>query len=218
MLTSDYPVLAAAFVVMLLYLSLTLGKHLNCVESRPLISLGSLFATIIALIMGFGLASAFGYAANPVVLLTPFILLGVAVDDDIIIIEALDRSELIYNEKGEIIDKLRFGDAMRHAGLSITLTSFSSIVAFGIGSFIDMPGIASFCVFAAMSFLANFGMFRVLFWPLLLLLRLFAIMQDLCSSQRLHTLCLFLLLFIYFHKAKNTLSKIVNVRKTLRCF
>ena len=49
-----------------------------------------MLATVSALIIGLGIGAAIGYIFNPIVLLIPFILLGVGVDDDIIIVETLD--------------------------------------------------------------------------------------------------------------------------------
>ena len=139
---------------MLLYLSLTLGKC-NCVEARPLIAIGSLLSTICAIIMGFGLGSAVGMEFNAIILLIPLIILGVGVDDDIIIVESLNRTQLPKNNLDNAHE--RFGIALKRAGLSITLTSFSTIVAFGVGSFVDLPAVQAFCVFACFTFLSNYG-------------------------------------------------------------
>ena len=158
--SGDIPIFGFAFVVMLVYLALTLGKF-NCVEARPLIAVGSLLSTICAVIMGYGLGSAFGYQFNAFILLIPLILLGVGVDDDIIIVESLNRTPLPNGDVKK--EDERFGLAMSHAGLSITLTSFSSIVAFGIGSFVDLPGIKAFCTFASLTFLSNYGMLVIVF-------------------------------------------------------
>lgn len=141
---------------MLIFLSLTLGRKLTCVEARPIIAFTTLGTVVAALIMGFGIGSALGYSMNAIVLLIPFILLGVGVDDDIIIIETIDRTDLPDNDPNK--EDIKLGHAMQHAGLSITLTSLSSVVAFGIGSIIDMPGINAFCIFAAFSFFTNFCM------------------------------------------------------------
>ena len=153
-ISGDLPVLAAAFVVMLIYLSLTLGK-LTCIHARPLISMGSLLATICALIIGLGIGAGIGIEFNSTVMLVPFILLGVGVDDDIIIVETLDRTPLPDKDPNK--QDVRLANAMQHAGLSITLTSLSSMVAFAIGSFVDMPGITSFCAYASLSFGANYS-------------------------------------------------------------
>ena len=86
------------FIVMLVYLSITLQNDCNCVSMRPLIALGSLLSTICALIMGLGIGAACGIEMNTLVLLIPFILLGVGVDDDIIIVETLNRTPLPNND------------------------------------------------------------------------------------------------------------------------
>ena len=134
---------------------------MECIYIYNIYIIGSLLATISALIIGLGIGSAFGFIFNPIVLLIPFILLGVAVDDDIIIVETLDITPFPDND----IEKqdIRTGNALRHAGVSITLTSFSSVLAFAIGSLTDIPGISSFCAFGSLCFMANYGMFICFF-------------------------------------------------------
>lgn len=155
---NDIPILVAAFIVMLIYLGLTLGR-LNCVEARAWMAFAALLSLLCALVMGLGLGCAFGFSINTLVLLIPFILLGVGVDDEIIIVEILNKTQLGENEMNRFDHRL--GLAMKHAGLSITLTSFSSIVAFLIGANVDLPGISAFCAFAALCFLCNFSLVHV---------------------------------------------------------
>ena len=149
--SGDLPVIAAAFGVMIVYLMFTLGK-LNCVEARPYAACASILSTISAVIMGFGVGSACGIPFNYVVLLSPFILLGVGVDDDIIIVESLNNTPVPNTPE-------RFANALEHTGLSITITSLSSIVAFAIGSNADIPGVSAFCAFCSLAFGANYCMF-----------------------------------------------------------
>ena len=151
----NLPVFTLAVYIMLIYLTITLGKF-NCVDARPLIALGSLLSTICAIVIALGLAGVFGYDFNVIVLIVPLLLLGVGVDDDIIIVESLNRTPLPGNDVSK--EDIRFGHAMAQSGLSVSLTSFSSIVAFAIGSAADLPGIQSFCMHASLSFLGNYGM------------------------------------------------------------
>ena len=76
--------------------------------------------------------------------------------------ETLDRTPL--PDDAMTNQDVRLGHAMQHAGLSITLTSLSSVIAFAIGSFADLPGISAFCFYACMAFLSNYGMFCLFFW------------------------------------------------------
>ena len=190
--SNDRPILGAAFCVMLIVLSLILGK-VDCIKSRAAMAFGSILSLIFSLICGFGLGSAFGYDFNTLVLLIPFILLGVGMDDQIVIVQMLDNTDInsmfrnnnnkeaealklkqleekllldcckIDLNESEKLDRkykfqdIRFGLAMKNAGLSIMLTSLSTVVAFLIGSNIDMPGITAFCIFSALAFLFNFS-------------------------------------------------------------
>lgn len=61
------------------------------------------------------------------------------------------------------------GHALAASGLSISLTSFYLSMTFFVGSSIDIPGIRSFCVYAAWSFLANYALQFLLFVPLLVM-------------------------------------------------
>ena len=50
----------------------------------------------------------------------------------------------------------RMGLAMEHAGVSVTVTSVTDILAFGIGACTIMPGLSSFCMTAAICILFIF--------------------------------------------------------------
>ena len=79
--SEDIPVLGVAFIVMTLYLSLTLGK-LHCIRCRVLAALASIVSTLCGLLMGLGVASVFDHDMNTLILLIPFLILGIGVDDD----------------------------------------------------------------------------------------------------------------------------------------
>ena len=149
---ADAPIYMAAIIVMVIYLSLTLGKF-HLVYARPWLAISTVFVMILALIMGYGLGLAFGFAFNNLVLLVPYILLGVGVDDQIIIAESVDRTPYPNGDLTKGAERLQ--EALKHSGLSITLTSFCSVMAFAIGSLVDIAGVSSFCVFASCCFLAN---------------------------------------------------------------
>jgi hypothetical protein len=42
----------------------------------------------------------------------------------------------------------RFGLSMKHAGVAITITSVTDLMAFGIGASTVLPALRSFCLFA----------------------------------------------------------------------
>ena len=64
---------------------------------------------------------------------------------------------------------IRLANALSSSGLSITLTSLCSVVAFLVGSAVDIPGVSAFCVYAAWSFLANYILQFLVFVPLMVI-------------------------------------------------
>ena len=66
---------------MLIYISLTLGRKLTCIEARIWLGLSSIVIMLCAMIMGVGIGCMFQLDINILVTLIPFILLGVGVDD-----------------------------------------------------------------------------------------------------------------------------------------
>ena len=168
--SNDIPIFIVAMIIMLVYISLTLGrKLLSCIEPRIWLALSSIFIMMMAMIVSVGLGSIMQFNTNILVALIPFILLGIGVDDQIIIVETLNtipypkyNTEWANNSQDDVADDKdleaeRLSVALQHSGLSISLTSFASVIAFTIGSFIDIPAIESFCVFAALAFLANYS-------------------------------------------------------------
>jgi len=76
----DFPTFVAAFWLMLFYLMFTLGTC-SCVGARPWLALSALILLLGALTIGFNIALCLGFAFNTFVLMVPFILLGVDVND-----------------------------------------------------------------------------------------------------------------------------------------
>eukprot|EP01083_Nonionella_stella_P140366 430310_1 len=154
-----------AFGVMLVYLQLTLGG-ISCIHSRPLLATSSIFILICALIFGFGISGYLGMKFSTLVFVVPFLLLGVGVDDMIIIVDTLNHTKAPHYDNEESRAK-QVGLALQHSGISISLTSFCSIVAFFAGTITDLPGLKYFCFYAAFSFLGNYILQFLLFVPLL---------------------------------------------------
>jgi hypothetical protein len=81
-----------------------------------------------------------------------FLCLAIGIDDIFVIVQCW--TNLRSDKPATIPDKM--GLALQHAGVSITVTSLTDIFAFGIGALSWMPGVASFCVCAALGLAAIF--------------------------------------------------------------
>merc|ERR1719284_1554182 len=92
-----------------------------------------------------GLSSMLGYAYTPMHAMLPFLCLGIGIDDMFVIVQCW--SNLRLDGTPSIEEKM--GLSLRHAGVSITVTSLTDIFAFGVGAVTRMPGLQSFCVCTA---------------------------------------------------------------------
>ncbi|CAL4137274.1 unnamed protein product, partial [Meganyctiphanes norvegica] len=147
---NDLRYLSIGFIVVFIFVVLMLGKF-NMIEMRPVLSLLGLSSVGLSIGVSYGLCSAFGFPYGPVNSILPFLLLGLGVDDMFVIIQAWNNlSPLEINE--ELPE--RMGLALRHAGVSITVTSLTDFVAFAIGSSTLLPALRSFCIYAALGIIA----------------------------------------------------------------
>lgn len=104
-------------------------------------------------IVGAGLCSLFGVFYGPVHLSLPFLLMGLGVDDMLVIMSCWD--ELTQEEKRLPMHE-RIGLMLKHGGVSITITSFTDVIAFIIGSSTILPCLESFCIYAAVGVFMTF--------------------------------------------------------------
>ena len=76
----DQSTFAVAFTLMFLYLMFTLGEF-SCIGARPWLAVSASIILLGAIIVGFSISLCTGFAFNLVVMMVPFILLGVGADD-----------------------------------------------------------------------------------------------------------------------------------------
>eukprot|EP00928_Gymnodinium_smaydae_P072258 TRINITY_DN55655_c0_g1_i1.p1 TRINITY_DN55655_c0_g1~~TRINITY_DN55655_c0_g1_i1.p1 ORF type:complete len:895 (+),score=110.27 TRINITY_DN55655_c0_g1_i1:61-2745(+) len=143
--SNDVPLFMLAFVVIVAFAAFVLGKPEKCVESRKTLALFDALLIFGAIGAGFGFSMMCGVAFTAIQQILPFILMGIGFDDGFVIAKAFDCT----NADDPVPDRMR--DAMRKAGLSITLTTATNIFAFLLGSTASFYAIKYFCVYAALS-------------------------------------------------------------------
>ncbi|KAK7077773.1 Patched domain-containing protein 3 [Halocaridina rubra] len=156
---SDTKFLSVGFGVVFIYIILMLGR-LNMVEQRPILSLLGLSCVGLAIGVSYGICSAFDVTYGPVNNILPFLLLGLGVDDMFVIMQALNN--LSPDEKDKNLAE-RIGSTLKHAGVSITVTSVTDFLAFAIGSSTTLPALRSFCIYAAVG-IASIYFFQATFF------------------------------------------------------
>uniref|UniRef100_A0A158PCL7 SSD domain-containing protein n=1 Tax=Angiostrongylus cantonensis TaxID=6313 RepID=A0A158PCL7_ANGCA len=120
-----------------------LGWWLHCrflsTVLRSLVAI-TLITPFLATVAAFGLLSWMKYPIYSMQCVTPFLVLGIGVDDSFILIHR-------WKHRSDIPDhSLRLTKVIVDVGPSITITSLTNIIAFGIGFFTPTPQMSLFCL------------------------------------------------------------------------
>jgi hypothetical protein len=116
--------------------SFPLSRHATTPRSPVLLAVGA----------AYGLASLCGVLFPSIAALLPLILLGVQVDSVIILVDNLNAE----NPADPL--EARVGRSLAKSGPAVLLTSLTTICAFATSTATDMPAVAMFASFAALSF------------------------------------------------------------------
>eukprot|EP01130_Rhizamoeba_saxonica_P008831 TRINITY_DN3579_c0_g1_i1.p1 TRINITY_DN3579_c0_g1~~TRINITY_DN3579_c0_g1_i1.p1 ORF type:complete len:916 (-),score=162.47 TRINITY_DN3579_c0_g1_i1:23-2770(-) len=147
----DAKLLGLSFIIMLVYVSATLGK-LTPRDSKILLGALGILSVSMSLLMGLGIAGVtVACAYSEMTICLPFLILGIGVDDMYIIVHAFMRT----NKK--LPKEERLAVALQEVGGAITMTSVTDFLAFLVGAInTHLPAMRGFCVFAAIAVLCDF--------------------------------------------------------------
>ena len=150
-ITGDIPKVLGSFALMFFYVGVALSKcRLDCVDNKALLSRAGLAAVLMALITSYGLCTLMGFFISPLHNFIPFLMLGLGVDDMFVIVQAFDQLEPL-KDKSEIPDKL--AKTLANAGVAITVTSLTDLLAFAVGASTTVPALNSFCIYCGVGIL-----------------------------------------------------------------
>ncbi|XP_059488991.1 protein patched homolog 2-like [Neocloeon triangulifer] len=149
---NDAQKLSVGFIIMFLYVQLMLGRF-NLVEQRALLSLIGIASVAIGCVVSYGVCSAFSIPYGPVHNILPFLMLGIGIDDMFVIAQCWAT---LGPETQTLSLPERLGLTLKHAGVSITITSLTDFTAFAIGATTVLPSLRSFCIYAAVGILATY--------------------------------------------------------------
>ncbi|XP_055956287.1 patched domain-containing protein 3 [Patella vulgata] len=149
-INSDIKLLSAGFSIVFVFVMISLGNF-NMVEQRIIVSLLGLGSVGLAILFAYGIATFLDVIYGPIQSIMPFLLLGIGVDDMFVIVEAWRN--LSPNELKLPLPE-RIGTVLKHAGVSVTVTSITDVVAFGIGASTVIPALSAFCIYAALGIFA----------------------------------------------------------------
>ncbi|EZA53730.1 hypothetical protein DMN91_007862 [Ooceraea biroi] len=142
---SNMTVLFCGMSLITIYVIVMIGRC-NAMQQRIYLSLMGISVVGQALLSSYGICYYLGFSYGPVHPILPFLLLGIGVDDMFVIMQSLET----LSEADKSLDiPARIAKSIQVSGMSITVTSFTNMVAFAIGMTTVMPFLRSFCMFAA---------------------------------------------------------------------
>ena len=142
-----------SYVLITCFATWILSDGKNPVRSRAKLGPLTVLVVCMSIVASFGICIACGLAFNPVVNSVIFVLLGVGVDDALVILEHVDKEYSAGTKP-----RLRIPNALSKAGASISLTSFTDFAAFMAGATTIIPALRIFCIFAAVAIFIDFAM------------------------------------------------------------
>ena len=137
------------FSIMFIYTTIMLNG-LSWADMRPFLTGMGIFAVCLGVPIAYGITSALGYPFMPHFAVLPFLMVGLGIDDMFVIMKTfrnLDSPEKIDLEE-------RIALTLKHAGVSITVTSLTDVCVFAVGAVTVFPGLQAFCVACALGIAA----------------------------------------------------------------
>ena len=154
--SADLLLLQVSILMVGSYISFNIGG-LSPIHCRCSVSFWGLICVLICYIGGFSVAFNLGYKMSGVHSLLPFLLIGIGGDDMFVIANAIDQTP------NHLSPLERFKNGMIHAGPSVTITTFTNVLAFYFGSFTVIPALSDFCLFACFCVLTLYFAILTLF-------------------------------------------------------
>lgn len=160
--SSDIRFFALSFTIMLQFSSFMVGKLFrNPLTGHSLLAFGGTFSVGLGILAGFSLAMLIRTPFTSIVGVLPFLVIGIGLDDMFIIMDHLDRQERHLNVP------MTVRKVMSSTGVTVTMTTLTDLVAFGVSSSSQFPSIAYFCTYAALTISCAFLMIVSVFVALL---------------------------------------------------
>uniref|UniRef100_A0A915DZY2 SSD domain-containing protein n=1 Tax=Ditylenchus dipsaci TaxID=166011 RepID=A0A915DZY2_9BILA len=138
------PLMSVTFIVIVVFTVLTSLKR-DMVTSKPWEAFVGVLCPILSLCASFGSLFWLGFEFLPIVVVVPFLILAIGVDDVFIFLHCWARSD------PKLPLRERVGEMLADAGPSITITSLTNWLSFAIGIFTPTPAIRTFCIFISVA-------------------------------------------------------------------
>ncbi|KAM4860155.1 patched domain-containing protein 3 [Thomomys bottae] len=134
------PLFHMAYVLIILFAIISCFR-LNCIRTKVGVAVFGVFNVAMAVVSGFGLMLHIGVPFVIIVANSPFLILGVGVDDMFIMISAWQKTSLLVTLRE------RLSSVYSKVAVSITITSVTNVLAFYTGIMSSFRSVQYFCIY-----------------------------------------------------------------------
>ncbi|XP_048200061.1 patched domain-containing protein 3 [Perognathus longimembris pacificus] len=134
------PLFHMAYVLIILFAIISCFR-LNCIRSKIGVAVFGVFNVAMAVVSGFGLMLHVGVPFVIIVANSPFLILGVGVDDMFIMISGWQKTSLLVTVRE------RLSSVYSKVAVSITITSITNVLAFFTGVMSSFRSVQYFCIY-----------------------------------------------------------------------
>ncbi|XP_040571494.1 patched domain-containing protein 3 [Lepeophtheirus salmonis] len=174
---NDVQLFIFGYLIVFVYIIFNLGE-MNTLEHKFYLAVVGIACVGMGYASSVGIFQLLSVYATPMNSILPFMLLGIGIDDMFVIVQASKNVKQNDDEEGENKMDSYIGNIMKSAGVAITVTSLTDILAFGIGGFSQLPALRNFCLYSSA------GIFFVYFYIMTFFLGWFVIDARRVESHR----------------------------------
>mmetsp|Transcript_13411 Transcript_13411/g.25486 ORF Transcript_13411/g.25486 Transcript_13411/m.25486 type:complete len:905 (-) Transcript_13411:455-3169(-) len=139
-IAKDIPLVPMVFIIMSVFCVIVFSKK-NRLYSRSMLGLCGVVAVLMSIFAGYGLMFVCGVPFTSMTQILPFIISGIGLDDIFILTCSYDRTK----RSKDPVERIRA--TIDDVGLSVTMTSLTSAMAFGLGCLSTIPAIFWLCIY-----------------------------------------------------------------------
>ncbi|KAB0348012.1 hypothetical protein FD754_012869 [Muntiacus muntjak] len=140
------PLFHLAYLLIILFAIISCYRC-DCVRNKMWVAVFGVISVALAVVSGFGLMLYIGVPFVLIVANSPFLILGVGVDDMFIMISAWQKTSLMDNISE------RMSDVYSKVAVSITITTVTNVLAFYTGIMTSFRSVQYFCIYTGTTLL-----------------------------------------------------------------
>ncbi|KAH0627543.1 hypothetical protein JD844_003354, partial [Phrynosoma platyrhinos] len=143
------PLVSVAYLLTIFFSILSCARRDN-VRTKVWIAVFGVISSGLSVISSFGLLLFCGVPFVITAANSPFLILGIGIDDMFILVSCWQRTQVKESIQN------RMADTYAEAAMSVTITSLTNVLAFYIGIATSFPSVQSFCIYTGTAFIFCF--------------------------------------------------------------